>query len=252
MKRELVVAAVAMVAVVVLVPFMFDEESDAAIRNWTAEYTLNYNAELNEWGKINHENACDESDDSYTFTIEGKPDWMNIEREKVADNDVRYYFTGVADEVGDWTVVITERTEGLFGLYEDKAVTTVYVHVVIPDGSYMVTFDANGGQFSNGADTYTTLVAYEDYLPVATHPDGRDLVGWYDSDGNFVGKSGASFDAKPNETYHAVWGDIKLIMDKSTDTVEAENGERVRYTIGYHSSDGKDVTGVTFSYGDTA
>ncbi len=62
--------------------------------------------------------------------------------------------------------------------------TTVYAHWdIVPTTTYTVTFNANGGIFSNGSATKTYTVAYGGYAPNPGIPvrSGSTFAGWYTS-----------------------------------------------------------------------
>ena len=246
-SKTMAIVALASVLCILFVPIL-SEESDAD--TWERTTSAYVDQEFTYTASISSSYANDESRDNYKINIE-KPDWISVEKRKSGSN-VYYDISGTPPEEGQYIVKIHEEAQGgwLAGIVTSDTIITI--NVTIPDGSFYVTFDANGGTFSNGASTYSSykvLSSGEVTLPdVQIPPDGKKLVGWSTSptaSTSTVGVAGATVSASPDTTYYAIWRDMKL-MPQTTEIVTTSEYQFTR-TPTLYDEDGNLVEGVSYT-----
>ena len=137
-------------------------------------------------------------------------DIHDADRDLYLSTDEEHYYQLTRSSEGVYTVKITGN--GKFHLYHknaDGTYTQIGTHqltIYNQNGSldvhhYSVTYDANGGEFADGTDTYTVSVAFDSDITAPADPtrEGYDFVGW----DNLVGtmdEEGMTFTAIWTET----------------------------------------------------
>ena len=155
------------------------------------------------------------------FSAEGKPGTTVNVPEPSREG---YEFAGWVDENGNEYKTPNVIPE------EDTTIYAKWQKIVI--GTSIITLDANGGEFSNGAPIWPIKSQIGDpFTAIPANPtrEGYDFVGWTDVDGN------------PTT--------IPTVFSAEDVTIKAK-WEPKEYTITFDSNGGSEVASQTYKFGD--
>ncbi|MFI3228701.1 MAG: leucine-rich repeat protein [Bacillota bacterium] len=225
---------------------------------------------------ISYELRLNESNSSVSFT-EGyvditsiKIDYYCVETDIVADSSVAtlvesFYLDSTMISEADLAKLSTSGTHTVTVTYGDltlRVAVTIVPEVIVY--TYDVTYDAQGGTFSDGSTTKTENLLTISAIPVPTKA-GYNFAGWY-SNSNYSGTVLITpYELKANTTFYAKWVNenifavtyVNQVTNAVISTVEFESGDALTYPTvptntgktfsgwGYYDGSAIDTTTVT-------
>lgn len=252
MKNSTLIIMIATIIALVAAPMVFDEISAETNNHGEYTITVELSDSLNQSVTVKGlSGTFQDYGTDYDFSYTGNPDWLTIEAgegEKGTNGMVQraYIFTGIPDEIGDYTITITEQYKPLKEMVYH--ITTFHLHVVMPENAHTVTFNANTGTFEDGSSIMTMVVTGVRNLPEVTRTDGVETTGWYtEADGGeFIGLPGSPFTVTTDVTYYAHWESPTL--DISSELIyEGQHGAKLEYSPTVTDQLGNPVTGFTIT-----
>ena len=161
----------------------------------------------------------------------GKPDALTgngpVKLSVAVPEKVGYYFLGWAKTAKAYK---PEYSAGaIFTLVADITLYAVWTNVPIPEGDFVLIYNANGGTGEPKTQTGSGEIDIDSTAP--TKEDGSEFLGWATTDRAVEGQyqPGDKFELKEDSTLYAIWGDNGQHSVIYTITFDANGGSNAPY-----------------------